>query len=203
MVKHIALLVWLAGINAACAPLLGDYQVVDDIDAQSPLDSDHLDDVAAVDSLPAVDGAPGDTRTADGATIESGLPDVADTLDTTCRCGDPGCCPGVPTIECCAAGACPLVHDTGLGTNYWYCGPLGAPGNSATYTKAMAQAAATTWGAPGTVGGSGNFIWANRPGPTILYGCWGYAGAVAGYAANEGGADACHQITAGGPKTWN
>ena len=40
---------------------------------------------------------------------------------------------------------CP-VHSNGLGGTYIYCVPLGVPGNAATYSQAMATAAALSWG---------------------------------------------------------
>ena len=204
MLSRTLLLVWLASTHAACAPLLGDYQVVEDVDAEGA-DSGERDDTAPADGASA-DGGLGDSRIADDSAFDNGpLPDTRDVAaDTACLCGDPGCCPGVVATDCCSGRTCPLLHDTGLGPTYWYCAPLGTPGTPATYTKLMAQAAATAWGEAGTMGSDASYTWATRPGSTVLNACWAYAGAIAGRAAILGGpSSACGMITTGGPKTWN
>jgi hypothetical protein len=98
-------------------------------------------------------------------------------------------CAGSP---CCTAGLCTGTHINGLGQTYVDCVALGVPGNGATYTEAMAQAALTAWPNPG--GSAQNLTGGNcteSDGVTkdtcdasytpVACAVWCYTGQLAGY----------------------
>lgn len=160
---------------------------------------------------PAVEG-PGTTWVADSASSEaanegdggsaadssSATADAPD-ASSSCKCGDPGCCPGVPVEECCTGATCPVEHNTGFGDTYWFCGPRGTPGDPKTYTKAMAVKAAKTRhpGAATTDYGCGaaspiiSTFSRFTSGAMTVYEIWVFDGASAGRANGPGTSLAC------------
>ena len=160
-----------------------------------------------------VDAGEDDVATVDSVSLDAVSPDAvsivfdADASEAaSCKCGDVGCCPGAPISECCPGGACPVLHDTGLGPNYWYCGPLGASGKSATYTKTMAEAAAKSWGpGQGQSGDGTSTVTTSRPEGTSRWNaCWIYSGPNAGrtsFCWSPG--DPCPKTLADGGVSYN
>lgn len=110
------------------------------------------------------------TVCANGTCSTGGCPSGAVTCGTSC-CQGTGCCPG---------GGCQTVHDNGIGDNFYDCGSLGVPGNPATYSLALAQAAAAAHGPSAsahTCGTEKALISVDRAGNWVT---WIYTGALAG-----------------------
>lgn len=168
-------------------------------DAVTDASADVVDSAAATDV--GVDTGLTDSVTPDTVPpTDSFVPPV----DSGCKCGDPGCCPGVAPIDCCAGATCPVKHDTGLGPTYWFCGPLGVPGNPSTYTKDMALKASAAWRAAGTASeiacGSASTVVNNPPVTSDPYGLWTYSGTNAGRVRAIVGGVTCPDGTS---KTWD
>ncbi|MBK7402839.1 MAG: hypothetical protein IPJ34_43095 [Myxococcales bacterium] len=180
---------WWVLLAAGCESFTLDRETAGPTDGAADATADAAADVAAVDST-----ASGDTSVIDASPPDSPATEVMP--DAGCRCGDPGCCPGVDPIDCCSGATCPVAHSNGPG-KYWFCGPLGVPGNPATYTKEMALAAAKAWRKSGTVtefvcgtGGPGSVENALTTSDPRSW--WSYTGSAAGhYSLVGGGAPLC------------
>lgn len=158
----------------------------------------------------AADDAPGaDAGSGSDVSVDSSASDASVGADASpaCKCGEPGCCPGVDPVDCCAGATCPVKHDTGVGGSYWYCGPLGKPGDATTYNKEMAERAAKAWRPSGSLNalscpaGVGDAI-ENLDG-TSSKALWVYSGSSAGRAVSciSGGSCTCPTPTS--TMTWN
>ena len=176
-------LVFLAGCESF--QLASELGLPSDTGAHDAMADSSVVETTASDSTSSDTTTSDDTAVgADSTSVDTGsLVDTA-TGEVPCKCGEAGCCPGVDVKDCCAGAKCPIKHDTGAAVSYWFCGPLGVPGNAATYTKEMALKAAATWRAATTLSDypcSGTNSVVNNPAtgsdPTAT---WTYGGSYAG-----------------------
>jgi hypothetical protein len=112
---------------------------------------------------------------------------------------------GAISLSCVATDCVPPVHSNGLGQTYSLvgCVALGTPGDDATYTLAMAQAAARAWAPSSPVApsistcGQSNVLYLFVDGVSAT---WAYTGPLAGHVNSTPRNLVCPTLT---DPTWN
>jgi hypothetical protein len=100
---------------------------------------------------------------------------------------------------------CQPAHPNGLGQSYHDCSPLGTPGDSTSYSQAMAAGAAAAWSAGTDLQiqcGTASCICRTTPGPVQDAAAWCYSGDLAGYVGHTGFPNCLALCPYTKPVTW-